>query len=148
MIDNELFLVDSLNEITYEHFKTACVACMAEEEELRGILGIPCGGEYTLYIGKGKALVKVRNWSSMLELHVVSESGTWLVCAHIDGMGVEGTIDMAWKMFEAVKPFIKTKAEKAFREVKMAENATGRWLESCAEYYKKIEELIKAGESK
>ena len=34
---NELFRVDSLDEITYEHFEMACVAAMSESEELKGL---------------------------------------------------------------------------------------------------------------
>lgn len=140
---NELFRVESICEITFQHFKLACIACMAESEELRGLMGVPCGSDFILYEGKGEAHVHVRNWSHMLSLHVVSESGTWLASAHFDGMGVDGTIDAAWNMFETVKPLIKTKAKRAFEDVKLTEGTTGRWLESCSEYYKQIEAIVK-----
>lgn len=143
MGENDLFLVERLNDITFEHFKTACIACMAENEELRGLLGVPCGSDYNLYNGKGKAHVHVRNWSHMLSLHVVSESGRWLVSAHYDGMGVDGTIDAAWADFERVRPYIKTKAGRAFEEVQLSEGAGARWLKSCGEYYAKIEAIVR-----
>lgn len=142
---NELFRVESICEITFQHFKLACIACMAESEELRGLLGVPCGSDFVLYEGKGEATVKVCNWSHMLSLHVVSESGTWLTSAHFDGMGVDGTIDAAWKLFETVKPYIKKKAKRAFKEVKLSDGTCGRWLESCSEYYKQIEAIAKNG---
>ena len=43
---NELFRVDSLDEITYDHFEMACIAAMSESEELKGLLGVPCGSDY------------------------------------------------------------------------------------------------------
>ena len=49
---NELFKVDKLDDLTREHFSMACVAAMTEEEELRGLLGVPCGDEYLLWAEK------------------------------------------------------------------------------------------------
>lgn len=148
MGENDLFRVDSIDEITFEYFKTACIACMSEEEELAGLLGVPCGSDFILYEGKGKAHIHVRNWSHMLSLHVVSESGTWLVSSHFDGMGVDGTIEAAWTMFNIAKPLIRKKTERAFKEVELSEGTRGRWLESCSEYYKKIEAIVKKGVDK
>ena len=109
---NELFRVEKLEEITKEHFALACVAAMSEDEELKGLLGVPCGSDYLLYQGKGKSSVKVRNWSRMLELHVVSESGTWLVSSHIDGRGIDGVIDEAYRQLESAMPYIKKQCKK------------------------------------
>ena len=37
--ENELFRVDSLDEITREHFGMTCVAAMRAQPEIRGLLG-------------------------------------------------------------------------------------------------------------
>lgn len=120
---NETFLCDSLDEITEEHFKSACVVAMSSEEILKGLLEVNCSDEFVLYIGKEEALVYVRNWSGMLSLFIRSESGTWIDSSHIDGMGVDGVLEEAWQRFLTAKTFVKTRPEKAFKQMEL-ENGT------------------------
>lgn len=141
---NEIFKVDSIAEITKEHFTMACVAAMAQEEELKGMLGVPCGDDFLLYSGPGKSIVEVRNWSHMLSLHVVSKSGKWIVSSHIEGMGAEGVIEEAWRQFESARPYIKTEARRAFTHMVLAEGACARWLEGQEDMMKKIKEYVHA----
>lgn len=144
---NDLFKVDSLNDITPEHFKLACIAAMAQPEEIKCLLGIPTGDDFVLYEGKNKAYVYVRNWSGMLTLFIQSENGTWLTSDHIEGMGIDGVIDEAYRRFTVAKPFIKKKnIEKAFKETQLAEGACSRWLQGTEEYMKKIHDFLKAQE--
>ena len=144
---NELFRVDSLDEITHEHFTMACVAAMSETEELVGLLGVPCGSDYILYEGKDKALVYVRNWSHMLTLFIQSRNGTWLTSDHIEGMGIEAVINEAYRRFITAKPYINTNCERAFKEVKLSEGTCSRWLEYTEDIMKKIREYVKETEA-
>lgn len=140
---NETFLVDSLNDITEEHFKAACVAAMSTDEELRGLLGVPCGEDMALYYGKDEALVYVRNWSHMLTLFIRTESGTWLDSSHIDGMGVEGVLDEAWRRFCVAKPYIKKRPEKAFKQIE-AQGTGLRLMDNTEKYISYIKEVIQS----
>ena len=139
---NELFRVDSLDEITYDHFEMACIAAMSESEELKGLLGVPCGTDYLLYQGKGKAQITVRNWSHMLSLHITSRSGLWLTCDHIEGMGVNGVIEEAYRRFEVAKPYINKNAERAFKEVELSEGSASRWIEYTEGVMQKIRKYL------
>lgn len=143
---NELFRVDSLDEITYDHFEMACVAAMSQSPESIGLLGVPCSDDYVLYEGKGESYVDVRNWSNMLSLHVVSKSGTWLCSDHIEGMGIDGTIKEAYRRFEVVKPFINKNCQKAFAPMELAEGTTTRWLEYTEDVMKRVREYVKETE--
>ena len=139
-MQNEIFKVDSLNEITKEHFKMACVAAMSEQPELRGILGVPGSDDYILYAGEGQALVNVRNWSRMLTLLIVSKNGTWLTSDHIDGMGCEEVIDEAYRRFKTAKPYIEKELSKAFASSELKPGTESRWLKTANEYFQKIEQ--------
>ena len=139
---NDIFLKDSLDEITEKHFKATCVAAMSDQPELKGLLGVPCGDDYYLYSGKGKSLVYVSNWSNMLSLHIVTEGGTWLVSSHIDGRSVEEVLEEAWRQFLSAKPFIKTSPEKAFRPVKFSEGTGQRWMKWTEEYMEFIKNSV------
>lgn len=140
---NELFKVDKLDDLTREHFSMACVAAMTEEEELRGLLGVPCGDDYLLWAGEGSAKVEVRNWSRMLTLFIVSKNGTWLTSDHIDGMGAEAVIDEAYRRFTVAKPYIEHELEKAFTPVKLKEGAVKSWTENVEAYARKVKDFVK-----
>jgi len=140
---NDTFLVHDLSEITFKHFRMACIACMAQDRELCGLLAIPCSDDYFLYRGNDEACVKVRNWSNMLELHIVSESGTWLVSSHIDGRGVNGVVDEAYRKYRSALPYIEQKVTKAFVDEKLAEGAVRKWSETSAEVIEEIKRYIK-----
>lgn len=139
---NKAFLVETLNEITEKHFKATCVAAMSDSEELKGLLGVPCGDDFYLYEGRDKALVYVRNWSRMLSLHIVSESGTWLVSSHIEGRGVDGILEEAWRQFLVAKPYIKTYPEKAFKPLELSKGSSARWMQWTEEYMDFIRDHI------
>ena len=139
---NELFRVDSLDEITEEHFEMACVAAMSEQEELKGLLGVPCGDDYLLYLGKDKAMITVRNWSHMLSLHITSRSGIWLTCDHIEGMGVDGVIAEEYRRFLVAKPYINKKCDRAFKEVELSEGSPARWMDYTEGIMQKIRRYI------
>lgn len=144
---SEAFKVDSLGEITLDHFSMACVAAMAEEEEDRGILGVPCGcSEYILYEGPGKSLVQLRNWSHMLSLHIVSKSGKWLVSSHIEGMGVRQVIGEAYRQFCQAKPFIRKDCERAFQDVELTEGRKSRWLKNIEVDLEEVREYLEGKE--
>lgn len=140
---NEMFRVDSLEELTQEHFSMACIAAMADKEELKGLLGVPCSAsEFVLYEGPGESFVEVRNWSHMLSLHIVSKSGRWLVSSHIDGMGVRQVIGEAYRQFEQAKKFIKKDCKRAFRDVEITEGKKGRWLEGLEPDLERVREYL------
>lgn len=140
---NEAFKVDSLDEITQEHFTMACVAAMAEEEEGFGILGAPCGcSEYILYEGPGESLVQLRNWSHMLSLHIVSKSGKWLVSSHIEGMGVRQVIGEAYRQFCQAKPFIRKDCERAFQDMELTDGRKSRWLKNVEVDMEEVREYL------
>lgn len=145
---NELFKVDRLDDITREHFGMACVAAMSEEEELRGLLGIPTSSEYTLWTDGGKAKVEIRNWSRMLSMLIVSKNGTWLNSDHIDGMGAEAVIDEAYRRFMVAKPYIEKDLERAFSAGKLKEGAERRWVDNGAAYIERMKEFAKEADAK
>ena len=139
---NEQFRVETLDEITKEHFEMACIAAMSEDEELCGLLGVPCSSEFVLYEGRGNAIVRVRNWSRHLSLHIVSRNGTWLNSDHIDGMGIEETIAEAYRRFLVAKPYINKECERAFQDMELAEGTKMRWLRGCEEYMVRIRKVL------
>lgn len=140
---NEIFKVDSLGEITLEHFSMACIAAMSDEEELKGLLGVPCSAsEFVLYEGPGDAFVKIRNWSHMLSLHIVSKSGRWLVSSHIDGMGVRQVIGEAYRQFEQAKKFIKKDCKRAFEDMEITEGKKSRWLKGLETDLEEVREYL------
>lgn len=145
--ENELFRMDSLNEITREHFGMACVAAMSTQPEIRCLLGIESSDDFTLWRGEGSAKVQVRNWGGMLTLLIVSKNGTWLTSDHIEGMGGEAVIDEAYRRFEVAKPYIKKELHKAFAPVELKEGAVSRWLKGSEEYLLKIKEFMEERES-
>ncbi len=138
-MEKEPFLVEKLDDITKDHFAAALLAAMADPTTMQGLLGIPCGSEFDLFHGKEKAVVRLRNWSNMIDMLITSESGNWLVSAHIDGLGIEGVIEAAWQNFLMVKPYIETHSEKAFKDIKKSEDYSKVWLQNMS----KVEALLK-----
>ena len=140
--ENELFRVDSLDEITREHFGMTCVAAMRAQPEIRGLVGIESGDDFVLWRGEGFSSVQVRNWSGMLTLLIISKNGTWLTSDHIEGMGSEAVIDEAYRRFEVARPYINKELHKAFAPVELNEGAIRRWMENSEEYMLKIKKLM------
>lgn len=140
---SEIFKVETLDEITSEHFKAACVAAMAEEAEMKGLLGVPVSGEYVIWKGKEKGKVKVRNYCHMLELIVAAENGFWLTEGCIDGMGAEAVLDEAYRRFLIAKPYIEQKPEHSFEPTKMKEGTEKEWLETAKKYIDEMAKLAK-----
>ncbi len=142
--DNTIFKVNRLKDITEELFKMACVAAMTEKTEVRCLAGFPSSNDFILYEGRKNAIVKVRNWSGMLTLHIVSEGGTWIESSHIEGPDPEEVLDEAWKHFKRAKPFITKTFDKAFKKAELhPEESNTRWLEVTWKYYKQIEDYFK-----
>lgn len=139
---NELFKVDKLSKITRKHFRMACFAAMNGCAELKGLLGVPCGDDYILYSGEGKATVQVRNYSGMLALHIVSKNGTWLISGYIDGMDAKNVIREAYRQFRRARPYIDKELWRAF-DLKIADGASARWMNRVAEIEKKTAKYVK-----
>ena len=139
---DELFKVNDLNHLTFKHFKIACIAAMAQPEELKGIIGMPCGAEYLLYRGEGKSLITVRNWGHMLSLHIQSASGIWIASDHIEGMGLDGVIQEAYRRVMVAKPYIDTLAKRAFGNHSLSVDAISNWLNEYSDKFKNKEDVL------
>ena len=131
--ENEWFRVDSLDEITREHFGMTCVAAMRAQPEIRGLLGIESGDDFVLWRGEGFSSVQVRNWSGMLTLLIISKNGTWLTSDHIEGMGGEAVIDEAYRRFEVARPYINKELPKAFAPAELNEGVIRRCIRGSKE---------------
>lgn len=78
----------------------------------------------------------------MLSLHITSRSGIWLTCDHIDGMGINGCIEEAYRRFEVAKSFINKNAERAFKEMELSEGSATRWIEYSEGVMQKIRKYL------
>lgn len=150
MID--LFKKNTLEEITYDHFKLAAFATMTAGYTQIAPIGIPSGDDVCLYGESGadehghfyrKSLITLRNYNGSLELLVTNKSGHFLLYSQLDGLPAEQTIQELYRQFLSVKSLVDTDCNPSFPKGKITDEMIREYKDFWLDMEKKIKDYFK-----